>query len=768
MFRRDVGLKLAHWAVLLVAAAWTLAAYGHGPAPRADASADARPVADRSAGVARSLTLALLRHVDAHQRAGYAQKAAAVDALVAAARERRAHLAELATSDPAEVLRVAIPADVRSRLPAEARELVEEAVEAEGELEVLHVDHVDSADDFYVHTLSTDQGRYTLHFAGAAPDAATGAHAKVRGVRLGEAIVVAGEAHVSVDKAVAVVPNTKGAQKTLAILVNFSNAPTQQPYSVATAQSLLFGTTSSYEYETSYQQTTLTGTVAGWFTLATTSAACDFNAIAQQAQAAAQQAGYVLANYARLVYIFPSASCSWWGLGTVGGTPSHAWIHTKWGLSLNVLGHELGHNLGLFHAHSLDCGYATLTATGCSASEYGDVFDLMGNNVGGHYSAYQKERLGWLDAAGSPPITTVPAIAGTATFDIAPLEDALNGLPRALKIPRTTACGVASEWLYVESRRAKGYDAFLATNANVLSGVLVHKVTDGVVDSGYLLDMTAATTSWSDAALPAGSSFTDPVSGVKIATVSAGASGARVAVTFPTASCTRAAPNVTLTPGSTVWTPAGVAVNYTVAAQNNDGCGCAPAAFDVSAAVPAGWGATAARTGTVSPGAIAAASILVTPPATAAPAFYPVTLSARNVSATSYAASAASTVAVETSTTTSGAGTGTTATGLSASARTGSSTYKRPSAGYIYASIVTTVTTTGTGTPAVGASVRVDIRDPWGRVYTLTGTTNSLGTSSVNYAVKSDSPTGTYTVTSKATTSAASATATTSFSVSKY
>ena len=765
-------MHLARFAVFFLAAAWTLASHGHGgPVLQADARTEAGRVASPAvdgAESARSLTLALLSRVEAHRHAPAGQKAASVGALVVAARDRQALLLDLVASDPAEVLRVAVPAELRSRLPADVRDLVEEPVEAEGELEVLHVDHVDSADDFYLHTLATATGRYTLHFAGATPDAATGAHAKVRGVRLGGSIVVAGVAAVSVDKAVAVVPNTKGPQKTLAILVNFSNAPTQRPYSIATVESLLFGKTSSFEYETSYQQTTITGAVAGWYTIATTSGACDFNAIAQQAQAAAQKAGHVLSNYQRLVYIFPSANCSWWGLGTVGGTPSHAWIHTKWGLSLNVLAHELGHNLGLFHAHSLDCGYYTLAGSGCSASEYGDVFDLMGNNVGGHYGAYQKERLGWLDAGDSPPITTVPAVAGTATYDIAPLEDADNGLPRALKIPRTTACGVASEWFYVEARQAKGYDSFLAGNGNVLSGVLVRKVTEGVVDSSYLLDMTPSTSSWSDAALTAGRSYTDPLSGVKFATVAAGPGGARVSVTFPTASCTRAAPKMTVTPGSTLWTAAGTAVSYTIAAQNSDSCGCAPSAFDLSATVPSGWGATAARTATVTPGATTAATILVTPPSGAAAAFYPVTLSARNASATTFAASYAGTVAVQaaTTSTTSPGTTTTTGTTLGATVRTDSSTYKRPTWSYIKASIVTTVTRSGTA--VAGASVRVDVRDPSGRVSTFSGSSGSDGKFSIGYTVKYDAPLGTYAVTSKATTSTESATATTSFSVSKY
>ena len=761
-------MMVIRYAVFVIAVAWALGAHAHGTvAPsRAEARADERPVAARESALARTLTLELLRQADAHGRAGPGQKAASSQALVAAARERQAHLLALAADDPAEVLRVAVPAAVRGRLPGEVRELVEEAVEAEGELEVIHVDHVDSADDFYVHTLATAKGRYTLHFADVTPDAATGAHAKVRGVRLGESIVVDGRADVTVDKAGTVVPNTLGPQKTLAILVNFSNAPTAQPYSPATVQAQLFGTTSGFEYENSYQQTTLTGSVAGWFTIATTSTACDFTAISQQARAAAQQAGYVLTDYARLVYIFPSASCSWWGLGTVGGMPSHAWIHTRWGLTNNVVGHELGHNLGLFHAHSLDCGYSTLASSGCTASEYGDVFDLMGANVGGHYSAYQKERLGWLDAGNSPPITTVPAVAGTATFDIAPLEDPDNGLPRALRVPRTTACGVAGEWFYVEARQAKGYDGFLATNANVLSGVLVHKVTQGVLDSGYLLDMTPSTSSWSDAALTSGKSYTDTVSGVKIATVSAGPTGARVSVTFPAASCTRAAPKLTLAPGSTVWTPAGVAVGYTVSAQNNDGCGCAPSAFDVSAAVPAGWSASSARTGTVSPGATTSAAVFVTPPSTTPAAFYSVTLSARNASATTYVASASATVAVESTTTSSATTTTTSSPSLSAAVRTSSSSYKRPAAGYLNASIITTVTRAGA--PVAGATVRVETRDPYGRVTANSATTNSLGNATVYYTIKSDSPAGTYTLAAKATQSTATATAAASFSVTKY
>src|SRR5262249_26387006 len=162
-----------------------------------------------------------------------------------------------------------------------------------------------------------------------------------------------------------------------------------------------------------------------------------------------------------------------------------------------------------------------------------------------------------LNAGVSPPLTTVPAQSGTTTYSIAPLENARDGVSRALKIPRGTSCSATNEWFYVESRQAKGFDNIFAGNANVIGGVLIHKITEGSVDSSYLLDMTTATSAFSDAALTVGQSFTDPATGLVIAPTSVTANGAQVSVTFPGASCTRAAPAMTFTPTATQWTTAG-------------------------------------------------------------------------------------------------------------------------------------------------------------------------------------------------------------------
>ena len=705
------------------------------------------PGANRAA---RDLTVALLELNGQLAAAEPGEHGRLLAEVIALAKERADELNLLIGIDAAEVLRVAIPSHVRASLPAQAIPFLEREVEEAGELEVFHVDHADTSNDYYLHFLKTAKGKHPLYFRDSAPDAATGTRAHVRGIMLGDAIVV-DDGGVTIAKASALA-NTLGVQKTLTMLVNFSNAPTAQPYTIAQAHSVMFTTTSNYDYENSYQQTSLTGTVAGWFTIAETNATCNYSNIATQAKQAAAAAGYVLSEYSRHVYVFPANACSWWGLGTVGGNPSQAWIHTKHGFTLAVVGHELGHNFGLYHSHSMDCGTASVAASGCTTSDYGDAFDIMGNASTAHFNAFQKERLGWLNAGVSPPLTTVAAQSGTTTYTIAPLEDARDGRSRALKIPRGTACAATSEWLYVESRQAKGFDSYLASNANVLGGVLVRKVTEGNADSSYLLDMTPATSAWGDAALVSGQTFVDPQTGLTIAPLSVGTTGAMVNVTFPPSSCTRAAPKIVLTPAGTVWAPAGSTTYYSATVSNQDSCGCAATAYDVDATVPPGWSATNARTASTSPGAVTSAAIMITTAASATAAFYDVSVKASNSSAPTMTATATSTVAV--------------ATALAVTVATDKTSYtlakqqNKP----LTASITTNVSSGGV--PVNGATVDVDIRSPSGAVTRLSASTGTAGTAFVSYAMKGrNTSRGTYTVTSRATKGALISSATTSFTV---
>ena len=195
---------------------------------------------------------------------------------------------------------------------------------------------------------------------------------------------------------------------------------------------------------------------------------CDWSRpSAAQADAALTKAGYVIGNYQNIFYVFPRSSTrprhhrnrhSAAGRDLPTSAYGRAWSNGY--NQLSVYAHELGHNFGLLHAARIDCGSVTLSpgAAGCSVTEYGDPFVVMGNQSAGHFDALQKTLI---DPPSGPWISGSAVkthVSGTATYTLGPIESA-GVSTYAVKIP--TAAANRTYWL--EYRQPVGlFDTFIS------------------------------------------------------------------------------------------------------------------------------------------------------------------------------------------------------------------------------------------------------------------------------------------------------------------
>ncbi len=623
-------------------------------------------------------------------------------------------------------------------------------VELEGELEVLHEDDFKNKKSRIRHFLKTDSGdRYELRFKTHAPKHLTGAKLKVRGAKLSSNLLAfdSGDSSSVQVLAAPATPNTFGEQKIAVLLVNFVNA-TVQPFTTADANNVVFNTTNSFYKENSFQQTWLSGDVFGWLTLPIAST-CDTRAIANAAQQAATTAGINLANYNRYVYMFPLSGCGWSGIASIGGTPSEVWITGE--PTLQVVGHELGHNLGLQHSGWLDCGDAIADGT-CRRYEYEDPSDIMGNISGTHFNAYQKEQLGWLNNNAMPPITTV---SSDGTYSIEAYETTGTG-PKALKILKSIDPVTGERtWYYIEYRQPLGFDTVLpqlsSFGTNLVQGILIHTGTDSYGNNSSVLDMTPTSRTSSDyydAALLVGQSYTDSATRLTITPTWTNGSSAGVNVSFASQSCVRAKPSVLISPAQGPTVSAGTSVNYTVAVTNNDSMACGTSTFSLQAGAPAGWIAThTATTLAIAPGEVVSTSLAVTSASTATAGSYNLSSTASN---NGYSGTAAATYSV-----------------ASQVAGTISTTLTTDKSNYFKGETVTiSAQVSVDGVPTSGASVNFTVTKPNGVIISQIATTNTSGQAIYKLRLnKQKDPAGSYLVRNVSTSNGQSVSASTSFDV---
>ena len=623
----------------------------------------------------------------------------------------------------------------------------------EGELDVLVEDYADGRSRTR-HFLETTNGRVELKLNRKQSNLGSGSRVRIRGEQQDAVVTVDATDAGSIETMAMVLPNTMGAQKTAVILVNFQD-DTSQPITPAAANTLVLTTVSKHFEESSFGQTWFTGNTFGYYTLPLSKAVCDPVKWYTEADKAVAAAGTDLSSYTRRIYFFPRVdTCGWDGLATQGfGGVTKVYINGPTAANLRVVGHEIGHNYGLNHAHALDCDLSPFGET-CRTSDYGDVADMMGGFRSGHFSAFAKELLGWLNDGVSPPILTATA---NGRYVIEPYSASSVGA-KAVKVPGGVDSLGRKRWYYLEYRQPTGFDAALANTGNLTSGVMVRVASEGERDSMYQLDMhpglsNTSATDLLDGALAVGETYVDAVADVSFTLVSASGTAATIDVTVGGGSpavCTRAAPTMTLS-GPTSAVAAGSTITYTATLTNKDSSACASTTFNLARSVPSGWtGTLAASSLSLSPGATASTTLSVTSTSTAAAGSHGIGVGASSSVGSAHTASASATYSVAQ------ASSGT----LTGTVGTDKTSYVRGQTVYMSALV------RNNGTPVNGASVSFRLTTPGGGSVVLNAISGSDGYARGTYKLgKGKAAIGTYTVRADASSGSSTATASTNFGV---
>jgi hypothetical protein len=237
-----------------------------------------------------------------------------------------------------------------------------------------------------------------------------------------------------------------------------------------------------------------------------------------------------------------TVGCSWSllaGLGTPEKPAKDSWYNAT--TSCVALGQGVEQNLGRQHSSTLRCTGAPFAddPNSCTSSEYGDLFDVMGGGCR-HSNAWQNASQEWLGGCNGVSVTS------SGTFTLLPYERRCDGA-QFLKVkapkqriyirPAGGGGGASTEnldYYYVELRTPLDFDGTLGGTA-LTPRVLIHVAANLRTRSQtgvhtYLLDMTPNTSTFNDAALAQGQTFTDPASGLSITAQAVDANQATIVV----------------------------------------------------------------------------------------------------------------------------------------------------------------------------------------------------------------------------------------------
>ena len=336
------------------------------------------------------------------------------------------------------------------------------------------------------------------------------------------------------EPAVVGLSGASGARRVVMLRIRFADQSAPFAPETDASAAAMFAAADAFYQENSFGALRIEGTVSPVYTLPQTAAWYSANdssgyalnillaarAVAADPASAPGNDGLPPTNY--LDYDFEVVRYTS-GPGTFSGQGYVAmrgcWLKSP---DAGVLIHELGHNLGLWHANAWIPADPLVPLGPGSNAEYGDTFDTMGPARGGswHFNAWEKRRLGWLAptaiATASGASTTVAlAVHDLGASDVPPSADT----DRALRIRRDD-----DRDYWVEFRRHPGW---LATRPGVHDGVTLRWDPWARSNGGtQLIDATPGSPAGrDDATLAVGQTFSDLAAGIHITPVAVNSIG---------------------------------------------------------------------------------------------------------------------------------------------------------------------------------------------------------------------------------------------------